>query len=665
MSIKPPYIKTNNNPSIHPPPYIHSNPPSPVHHDIVPQRNIKKQVIKTNPVIEKQPLLPKPVSFFTPILIISSSIIILGSIIIVGLSLYFFTSILPISYLSSASNLSLFYSSIPHSSSSSTAIQQYSSSSSYLAQQQQTSSYSISSSLPTSSSSSSVIVPLPISSSSSSVPAVSISSSSSIASILPFRFNSTLDNKTTIQTASFITPTDYNNPFAGNKIQVYSYLGVLIDIPNNWGSKSWFPAINRHLTTGQGYIIMTCAGDSITAGFFTYHGNQVSWCLQEGDMLRQQIKGIKDGGSGWSGVFYLDNNAPGLPIFGFQYGGTAGISQIGGGNVPTRAAMYTASAGTAFISWSVRGKYVDVYLYTLNSCNFNWTIDNGNSTYQINLTPQQTSDSSGIVTYIRTYMPLWTNTTQWQKFTLTKQTPSLTCTVNVVGVRGLNDNGLVVDVYGFAGELGQYDQINYQGGIGSYAMNIQSDLLRWQFGVNDAHVNPSLDAIPYYLATIAAMTTQINLTRTDFLVNLPAIGNFDTTIDFMSNYEFPVVNYTSRTGIAAFVSQTAIYSLGNIHTDILLQAMGGFPPGEDVHPAVAGLQMYAKNDLFLLSGGRAGNLPNSTTWQNNVDYTIFPTCSQYCLSISQTSPYAHELCAGVGGTLNTGTTTTPPYNCPV
>lgn len=505
--------------------------------------------------------------------------------------------------------------------------------------------------------------------SSSTIPVLVSSSSSSIIAVnTP---SSTLDNHTTIQTAQFITPTDYNNPFAGNKIQVYSYLGVLIDIPNNWGSRAWFPAINHHLTTGQGYITMSCSGDSITAGYFTLYNNLVSWCLQEGDMLRQQIPGIKDGGSGWSGVFRLSSPTAGLPIFGVEYGGTAGLSQGGSGTNPTHASMYTTNVGTAFLSWAVRGKYVDVYLFTLNSCNFNWTIDNGNSTYQMNLTPQQLSDSSGLLTYIRTYMPPWTNSTQWQKFTLSKQDASSACSVNIVGVRGLNDNGLVVDVYGFPGESGQYENVLYQGGLGSYALNTQADLARWQYGVNDAAnsvtnypLAPDTGAMPYVTATIATMTSQLNFSHTDFLVNIPAIGDYDTTSDFMSMYESPVVNYSSRTGLSAFVSQTGIYSLGNLHTDKLLQTMGAFPPGERVHPAVAGLRMYAKNVLFLLSGGRVGHLPNSTTWQNNVDYTVFTPCSQYCLYVSQTSAYAHDLCASVGGTLDTGTSTTPPYNCP-
>lgn len=512
------------------------------------------------------------------------------------------------------------------------------------------------------------------SSSSSSIPSPlpSASTSSALPFVVPFGFNTSLNNYTTIQTAPFITPTDYNNPFAGNKIQVYSYLGVLIDIPNNWGSKSWFPAINRHLTTGQGYVIMACVGDSITAGYFTLYNNLAAWCIHEGYMLRQQIPGLKDGGNGWTGVFRLVNPTSSLPIFGTEIGGTANLQQGGSGSIPTHSSVYTTNAGTAFISWAVRGKYVDVYLYPLNGCNFNWTIDNGNSTYQMNLTPQQFSDSSGSLIYIRTYMPPWTNTTQWQKFTLTKQTPSLTCSINVVGVRGLNDNGLVVDIYGFPGESGQYENVVYQCGTGAYALNIQPDLCRWQYGVNDAAQSianyplaPDTGAMPYVVATLATMTSQINLTHTDFLVNIPAIGSYDTTVDFMSMYEFPVVNYSSRTGLSAFVSQTAIYSLGNIHTDVLLQSLGGFPTGEGVHPSIAGLQMYAKNVLFLLSGGRAGNLPNSTTWQNRVDYTIFPKCSQYCLQVSQTSPYAQELCGSVGGTLNTGTATTPSYNCPV
>ncbi len=221
MNINPPYVTTTtNNPSIHPP-YVHPNPPSTVH-AIVPNGNITPPSTPSTITPQKPPssatVIAKPKSFilehanlFTPFLIISS--IIIGIIIVVGLSLYFFTSVLPISYLSSASNILLFYSSIPHSSSSSIIQQQQHSSSSSSLIQQIPFGTSLSGS-PYYSSSSSASASVAIS------PSISSSSSSFTPSIISnILFNTLFVGSPNIVTTAAATHEAWNIPISSSLSQ--------------------------------------------------------------------------------------------------------------------------------------------------------------------------------------------------------------------------------------------------------------------------------------------------------------------------------------------------------------------------------------------------------------------------------------------------------------
>lgn len=289
-------------------------------------------------------------------------------------------------------------------------------------------------------------------------------------------------------------------------------------LPSSDWDKNWRGKLGDPTKLARAAII----GDSIGRGYFSSNINTKGWAAVLASRLQAAYG---DGGSGWQGVVDTDVGMTAIGVgagpkaaYASQKVGATGTWTSGGDPQGPGSLLLWTATNASSLTFKVRGTSVDVYFQKAsNGVNgVPWTID-GVAQTPINM--NDPTKAPGVVTVDGLADGL---------HTVVITHPNSANVTTVYGCVGRKATGTLIHNYSrFGTGSGNFltGAVNWSGGPLTKLGSV--DLLIYAIGANDASGGTGMDAWAQNLGNALRRVREYTDPKTDLLIVLPHIGNFD------------------------------------------------------------------------------------------------------------------------------------------